>query len=255
MVSYTRPPRSDSSNSSAPSSPKVVNFGDVSVSRQVTNEEHWSLYSFEFHASQCSSCADPYVRYKAGKKLCKEGDRLARDVTGVIYRRDGEAYSRTKEEGKKVRIELPGGYDRTRELLRAVEKGVRHKKPFITAQKQSTPEPEPRTPDVSPRGNRPSTGTIPSTSMPIKQPVREAQPLPEPFDWRPSNPVQQMRWYAEPTRNTSKRGSLYADDMARLLEREKLEGQLSYKIEVREPRPRHHTGHHRVHRPQSGLWF
>jgi len=121
----------------APSSPKSAKVcfvdGEVtSMSRPVTNDEHWTLYYFETHAASCVSCCDPLYVSKAGKKLCDKGRELAIDVTHLIYRNDdGKICSRRMQGHQEVRVEVPNGYDQTLSLLKAIQRGVRKGEPFL----------------------------------------------------------------------------------------------------------------------------
>lgn len=269
MVSFRAPAGSDTSSSS-PSSPKCVNFGGVTgVSRQVTNHEHWSIYTFECHAAECPSCTDAYMRYKGGKKLCIEGDWLAKNVCSQLYRKDGQIYCRFKEDGQKVRVEMPNGYESCKSLLKAVEKAARHRNPFLTTEKRSDPQPsqrEPRMPSISARGRpQPILPTTVSTSNSLSARTDHSASTMRQFisvtpadlqDWHVPTSASDLA--VKPPRYTTtasssaagKRGSLYDADIARLFTEE----QPTYNLEVREP-SRKHSGHHRRRRPASGIFF
>jgi hypothetical protein len=286
MVSYRAPSDQSSSTPSSPSSPKMVNFAGVTgMSRAATNEEQWAFYAFEAHAADCRSCEDPYTRYRANKRLCREGNKLALIIDRLVYCKDSKVYSRVREDGQKVNVEIPPGYDRTSSLLKAVEKGSRNKHKFLSFEKSTEHTHASREqPHLSARGHSPPkaerivphttsarghhsptmeriapvhTTTIPYTALPIRQPVQlpELNPFAEAAAWEYHVPM--ARRYTAPAESTSKRGSLYETDILRMMARDQREGQLGYKLEVREP-TRHHSvssrsGHHR-HR-HSGIFF
>lgn len=94
--------------------------GLTRVSRPATNDEHWTLYWFEYHARSCRRCLR--------EDLCREGQRRAEEVVhtfhharGRILRRRKECYQKRGEGSIHVEVELPHGYYKTLELLRAVE--------------------------------------------------------------------------------------------------------------------------------------
>lgn len=294
MASHARHPiPTSASSSSAPSSPKVVNFDGVTgISRPPNNTEHWSSYLFENHAQQCRSCSDPYARQKAGKRLCTEGNRLALDVASRLFRKDGQVYSRVRDEGQLVRVEKPAGYDRSWALLKAVERAAKTRQSFLAA--ASSPEPAVRRTTSSSHHYSSSGGSgsnhharpvlartpiepVTSSSnytyaLPIRQPDYAAT-------W-PSATADPYYYYQQPAiaaaaapSSPGARGSLYEADSARLLDRERREGQMAHLLEVREPsgsssssrhaqhRGHHHRrhgssgGHHHRARPTSVLYF
>jgi len=121
----------------APSSPKSAKVcfvdGEVtSMSRPVTNDEHWTLYYFETHAAICKSCFEPLIVSKQGKTFCDKGRELAIDVTRLIYlNEDGKICSRRMQGHQEVRVEVPNGYDQTLSLLKAIQRGDRKGEQFL----------------------------------------------------------------------------------------------------------------------------
>jgi hypothetical protein len=214
---------------SSPKSPKV-GFADgfvTGISRPMTNEEHWILYYFETHAAKCKSCFDPLVVSKTGKRLCSEGHERAVEVARLIFRRkDGEVYSREKEDHKEVRVELPHDYIQTLSLLKAIQRSLKngerfikpksHDKTYYVADRRPrTPERFARTPEPAPRYE-----------------VRIAEPSPEPAKVRSTPKRDDLEDLSE-----LKRGSLYGtdmDDLERAQKRE-LKAGVRYNTEVREP--------------------
>lgn len=277
MTSYfpERAPSSTSS-SSTPSSPKAVNFAGVSgVSRPVTHEEQWACYYFELHAYECNSCRSPYERYKAGKRLCSEGNRLAAAMSGLLYRKDGQVYSRVKENGRMPRVEKPAQYDCSWSLLKAIEKGAKHQRPFLSAQKseKSRTHTESGTRDrkdsLSPRtqqarpvsARKPSApaetyARMPEYTLPLRQ--VHTTPVLDPYTAVQStlqyNPFAYQEYEAaEPTN----RGSLYETELARIIQRDERESRNAYKLDVPERAPKLSArgSVRRKSRPVSGLFF
>lgn len=117
-----------------PKSP-IVGFADgyvTSISRPVTNDEHWTLYYFEIHARNCKSCFDPLGVAKLERQFCSEGHELAVDVARLVFlRKDVEVYSREKEDHKEVRVELPYDYSQCLGLLKAIQQALKKGERFI----------------------------------------------------------------------------------------------------------------------------
>jgi hypothetical protein len=91
------------------------------VSRQLTNDEHWILYYFEEHASQCPLCYNPAAVQKSGRTLCDVGRDLACRVAALLFRlhKDGHVYA--EEEEQFVRVEMPAKYEHVAGLFKAVQ--------------------------------------------------------------------------------------------------------------------------------------
>ncbi|GME31776.1 hypothetical protein GTA08_BOTSDO01840 [Neofusicoccum parvum] len=133
--------------SASPREKRVVGFvkdGPTGVSRPANVAESWALYDFEMHARICATCRNPYDVHRSGRQLCDEGYRLAQQVAHFLYmKRDGEAYSTDKETRQVVRVEIQPSYEEARGLLRAIERGIRHRRPFLSMDR--------RVPDIAPR--------------------------------------------------------------------------------------------------------
>ncbi|KAF1966543.1 hypothetical protein BU23DRAFT_560122 [Bimuria novae-zelandiae CBS 107.79] len=187
------------------------------VSRPVNAEESWAAHHFETHAQKCAYCRDPYEVYRQHEQLCEIGHRLAQEVALFLYQRaDGKTYSTVEEGNKLVQIEVPAGYIQVRSLLRAIERSLRHRS---------------RTPFVSMDRTYYVAARTPVRSKSVKvdqeiKPKHKSRPRSgEIVDW-PS----QQKATIEVERPSSKRGSLYEQDIAR-----QLRNANNYKIEVREP--------------------
>ncbi|MCJ1467087.1 hypothetical protein MMC07_005709 [Pseudocyphellaria aurata] len=95
-------------------------------SRPAHDDETYVMDEFNFHASHCSSCADPYQVHKRGGHLCPQGHGLALDVAQYLYNKGGQAYSVVDREGhQRVKVEIPPGCDAVRGLLKAMGRGLR----------------------------------------------------------------------------------------------------------------------------------
>ncbi|KAL1610640.1 hypothetical protein SLS60_002310 [Paraconiothyrium brasiliense] len=187
------------------------------VSRPVNTEESWAAHHFETHAQKCAYCRDPYEVYRSHDQLCEIGHRLAQEVAAFLYQRsDGKSYSTVEEENKLVQIELPSGYVQVRSLLKAIERSLRHRSraPFVSMDR--TYYVAARTP-------------VRSRSVKVDQEIKhKSRPRSgEIVDW-PSPKAQKVT--VEVDNASSKRGSLYEQDIAMQRRMAK-----NYKIEVREP--------------------
>ena len=120
IIASSKPTHNNSNLSpSTPPSPKQVRFAPRSTevaSRPLTAQEAWSLYHFETHARACQLCNN--------RLPCDVGYGLSQDVRVHVVYYSGEICStKADSEGKWVRVEIPHGYDRTKDML-----GVRRKR-------------------------------------------------------------------------------------------------------------------------------
>jgi hypothetical protein len=93
----------------------------TTVTRQLTNDEHWTLYYFEDHASQCPSCFNPAAVQKSGRQLCDEGRQLACDVASLLFRLSEDGHVFAAEDEQLVRVEMPARYEHVAGLFKAVQ--------------------------------------------------------------------------------------------------------------------------------------
>lgn len=103
----------------------------TSISRQLSNEELWTLYHFESHARLCSACLDPYAVHKAHERLCSSGHRLAQAVARIIYSKNNgrDVFEASPIRGHNaIKVEVPRDYEEVRSLLRAMERSLRHRR-------------------------------------------------------------------------------------------------------------------------------
>ncbi|KAK8152566.1 hypothetical protein IWX90DRAFT_393607 [Phyllosticta citrichinensis] len=223
---------------------RVVGFvqGEVTgVTRPANIAESWALYDFEMHARNCSSCRNSYAVHRSGKQLCDQGHSLAQAVAKFLYmRKDGEAYSTAEEDFKVVRVEIQPGYDEARSLLRAIERSIRHKRPFLSMDR-SYPV-APRLPERPKHHHKPAV-------------VHMEAPAPSPRRRRvDGHGHAHAHAHAHGSAATldinsssahHKRGTLYESDLA-----EQKRNHAKYNVQVREPskrdvRERRHAGYYR----------
>lgn len=95
------------------------------VSRQLTNEEHWTLFYFEDHASKCPLCYNPVAVQQSGRALCDDGRDLAISVAALLFRLRADGHVYAKEEHQYVRVEMPAKYEHASGLFKAIEASKR----------------------------------------------------------------------------------------------------------------------------------
>lgn len=100
-------------------------------SRRPRSDEEYVMEHFHTHAKKCADCANPYSTHISGRKLCDKGHLLAQDVAQYIYSQGGRPYSMLDRESLKqrVQIEIPPHCDKVRQLLRAIDEGLRVRSP------------------------------------------------------------------------------------------------------------------------------
>lgn len=95
-------------------------------SRPPGDDEVYVMKAFARHCSHCTTCAHPYEVHKRGGALCAKGHQRALDVAQYLFNIDGHAYSLVDREGnQRVQVEIPVGCEAVRELLKAMERGLR----------------------------------------------------------------------------------------------------------------------------------
>ena len=122
-----------------PSYQRQVGFApNPAYSRLPRDDEIYVMKAFARHASHCSSCAHPYDVHRRGGALCSKGHQRAINVAQYLYNKNGKAYSLVDREGnQRIQIEIPLGCDAVRELLKAIERGLRlHRKAAVVSYDQ-----------------------------------------------------------------------------------------------------------------------
>lgn len=181
------------------------------VVRDMDDAEKLVVDDFERHVGHCTQCTTALEARKDG--LCERGHPHAVDVTQYLYCKDGKHFSVVeKENGALVRVKLPREADSVRNLLDAVEAGMKLK---------------------APRRGRASPVRSPTTStfyVPSRRPVIEhARPrsysperestVTEIIERSPGQGRRHVIVYQSPrnsmSRSPSSRGSLYSSDRER----------------------------------------
>lgn len=104
-----------------------VSFSDRNhYSRLPHDDELYVMKAFARHADNCDSCYNPYQVYKDGSTLCPRGHQKAIDVAQYVYSKGGQAYSQVDQERhQRVQIEIPANCESVRQLLKALDRGLR----------------------------------------------------------------------------------------------------------------------------------
>lgn len=110
-----------------PSFVRQVDFAPAPVySREARDDERFVMRQFCSHAKRCEVCCTPYETHMAGGSLCDRGLRYALNVFQYIYNKGGKAYSLVdREREQRVQVEIPAGCGILRDLLRAIDRGMR----------------------------------------------------------------------------------------------------------------------------------
>jgi hypothetical protein len=189
-----------------------------SIARPVNTSESWALYYFETHARKCAYCHNPYEVHRNHENLCEIGHRLAQEIASHLYSKEGTIYSTKEEANRIVQVEIPSGYVEISGLFKAIERSLRHRsrRPFVSMNRNYYVAP--RTP----------------VAMPIRQKsvqVKHEKPRSKPSRLR-SGEIVDWPVKAEINNSSSKRGSLYEEDLAKRRESAK------DNVEIREPSAR-----------------
>lgn len=113
---------------SLPTRARQAHFGPVpaTVSRLPREDEAFVMRRFAKHASHCADCAHPYMVHKTGRTLCSRGHQHALQVIEYVIGKEGKPHSVIDLDGNKlVEIEIPPDCGVVRELLKALERGLR----------------------------------------------------------------------------------------------------------------------------------
>ena len=74
---------------------------------------------YEVHTRNCDECNENNEDYQQRDPsgLCKDGNSLAQDIVNHLYHYRGDFFSRTRENGELIRVEIPRRCLRTRNML------------------------------------------------------------------------------------------------------------------------------------------
>lgn len=163
------------------SSPRQVSFAKVptTYSRLPHDDELYVMKAFARHASHCSTCAHPYEVHKKGGSLCTKGHQRALDVTEYVLNKAGQAYSMVDLDGnQRVQLEIPADCGVVRELLKALERGLRlrRKTPAISYDETYPIGPRVLPADYDRREREPRYISKPTLETPLPQTTLTRKP-------------------------------------------------------------------------------
>ena len=155
---------------------RQVDFAPIpaTYSRLPHDDELYVMKAFTRHASHCSTCAHPYDVHRKGGSLCSKGHQRALDVAQYVFNKAGQTFSVVDLDGNhRVQMEIPADCAVIRELLKAIERGLRLRRKVPTTSYDETYHNSPRViqptfehrPQQEPRSIRkPTVETAPSSS-------------------------------------------------------------------------------------------
>lgn len=110
------------------SAPRQVGFAPIpaTYSRLPHDDELYVMKAFVRHASHCATCAHPYEVHRRGGTLCSKGHQRALDVAQYAFNKAGQTFSEVDlNNNRRVQLEIPADCAAVKELLKAVERGLR----------------------------------------------------------------------------------------------------------------------------------
>lgn len=111
-----------------PSRVRQVGFASIpaTYSRLPRDDELFVMKAFANHCSHCDQCAHPYENHLRSKPLCSKGHQRAVDVAQYLFNKAGKAFSVVDLNGnKRMQVEIPVDCAVVRDLLKAMERGLR----------------------------------------------------------------------------------------------------------------------------------
>ncbi|KAG8532919.1 uncharacterized protein KY384_002797 [Bacidia gigantensis] len=110
-------------------SSRQVGFAPVEAtySRLPRDDEAYVMKAFAKHSAHCTQCSDPYKTHLKGGSLCAKGTRRAQDVADYVINKAGLAFSVVdlEQKHKRIQVEIPADCSAVRDLLKAMERGLR----------------------------------------------------------------------------------------------------------------------------------
>ena len=122
------PPKTNHNEPTMAPITRQVDFAPVpaTYSRLPYDDELYVMKAFTRHASHCSTCAHPYDVHRKGGSLCSKGHQRALDVAQYVFNKAGQTFSVIDLDGdRRVQMEIPADCAVVRELLKAMERGLR----------------------------------------------------------------------------------------------------------------------------------
>ena len=127
--------------------PRQVGFAPIpaTYSRLPHDDELYVMKAFARHASHCATCARPYEVSRKGGSLCSKGNQRALDVAQYVFNKDGQTFSVVDlDDNHRVQMELPVDCAVVRELLKAMERGLRLRRKAPTSRSDEKYQMPPR---------------------------------------------------------------------------------------------------------------
>ena len=127
--------------------PRQVGFAPIpaTYSRLPHDDELYVMKAFARHASHCSACTHPYDVHRKGGSLCSKGHQRALDVAQYVFNKAGQTFSVVDlESDRRVQMEIPADCAVVRELLKAMERGLRLRRKVPVASYDETYHVPPR---------------------------------------------------------------------------------------------------------------
>jgi len=204
-------------------SPRQVGFAPIpaTYSRLPHDDELYVMKAFARHASRCTACAHPYEVHRKGGSLCSKGHQRALDVAQYVFNKAGRAFSVVDLDGnRRVQMEIPADCGVVRELLKAMERGLRLRRKVQPISYDENYHVPPRIIQSDPPRQQQST-----------TPSREPRHIRTPALETPLPPPSLVRTYSRRDRDRPThigRGSLYESDMKEQRRRKEQRRQSTY---------------------------
>ncbi|CAG8420252.1 unnamed protein product [Penicillium salamii] len=191
--------------------PAPIEISDpLAMSRDLYDDEKLVVDDFERHAGHCILCASPTQTHKNNRSLCSRGTSYARAVANYLDSRNGKYFSAVDyESGRSTRIKLPRDAYAVRDLLAALEQGLRIRDKPVIVQPVQPVQPitvsYDRTYPIPARG---ASNLRPRSMSPDAYQIIERAPRLS----RSPTSIMYRSPGGSPSRPTSSRGSLYDSD-------------------------------------------
>ncbi|KAJ5506372.1 hypothetical protein LT330_004469 [Penicillium expansum] len=194
----------------------------LAVVRDLYDDEKLVVEDFERHASHCRHCSHAVQTYKDGLPLCELGNTRARTLRNYLYSQTGKHFSTVDfESGKSTRVKVPRDAFATRELLAAIEQGMRIREKAVVVQKPVQPV------ESAPSTSYDRTYPVPARKVSSRQ-TRPRSMSPETYQLieraprlsRSPTSIMYCSPGGSPSRPSSSRGSLYGVDRQERVERQ-----------------------------------
>ena len=144
-------------------------YYDTIFSRLPHDDELYVMKAFARHASHCQLCAQPYEVYRKVRSLCLKGSQRALDVALYVFNKAGKTFSVVDlESNRSVQMTIPADCAVVRQLLKALESGLRLRRKIPTSSYEETYDVPPRAIQPAFEHQRPQTPrkSMLETSMP-----------------------------------------------------------------------------------------